>query len=159
MLELLRFYLFHKNSTVHRSRNKAAASLVFFAIAGCGFGALSLGAWAYRGFESIWPAFVALFLILGGTVTCWFLVPRALRIHRVLEKYKDPVLFESELFRIQDKEVSEALIYDSFGRTGMAVNKLKVAIAINPKNIQARHLLNMIEERDGIRDAQGEGQR
>jgi len=73
-------------------------------------------------------------------------------MHRVLEKYKDPVLFESELFRVQDREVSEALVSDSFGRTAMAANKLKVAIAVNPKNAQARHLLSMIEERDGIRD-------
>lgn len=153
MLELLRFYVFHKHSTARRSRNRAAASLVYFAIAGYGFGALFLGAWAYRGFESIWPALAGLCVILGGTAICSFLVPRALRIHRVLEKYKDPVLFESELFRVQDKAVSEALVYDSFGRTAMAVNKLKVAIAVNPKNTQARHLLSMIEERDGIRDA------
>ncbi|MBX3652141.1 MAG: hypothetical protein KF771_12290 [Burkholderiales bacterium] len=123
------------------------------AIAGYGFAALFLGAWAYRGFESIWPALIGLVLIFGSTVICGFLIPRALRIHRILEKYKDPVLFESELFRVQDKDVSEALIYDSFGRTGVAVNKLRVAITVNPKNLQAHHLLNMIKERDGLRDA------
>jgi energy-coupling factor transporter transmembrane protein EcfT len=152
MRELLRFYLFHKDSTARRSRNSAAASLVFFVIAGCGFTALLLGAWIFRSFEPMWLSLLILFLALGTTAICWLLFPRALRVHRVLEKYKDPVLFKIELFRNQDQDVAEALIFDSFGRTTLAVNKLKVAIALNPRNVQASHLLNMIEERDNVRN-------
>jgi len=67
MRELLRFYLFHKDSTARRSRNSAAASLVFFVIAGYGFTALLLGAWIFRSFEPMWLSLLILFLALGTT--------------------------------------------------------------------------------------------
>jgi hypothetical protein len=72
----------------------------------------------------------------------------------VLEKYKDPLLFENELFGSYGPDVAEVLLFDSSGRTTQAVNKLKLAISINPKNAQAAHLLSMIEERDSTRRAQ-----
>src|SRR5688500_13597106 len=137
MRQLLRFYLFHKNSDAHRRRNGPAARLIFFLISGYGFGLLFLGAWASRGYRDAWPALFALCLFAGATLSCWVLTPPALRVHRVLEKYKDPRLFENELFRTQDQDVAEALILDSFGRTVLAVNKLKFAIAVNPNNVQA----------------------
>ena len=126
---------------------------MFVAMAGYWLGIMFLAAWVYRGFKDGWPALVGLCLILGTTAVGAFLLPRALRVHRVLEKYQDPVLFESELFRVQDKDVAEALVDDSFGRTAMAVTKLRTALSINPQNVQARHLLSMIQERDELQDA------
>jgi hypothetical protein len=150
MRELLGFYLFHRNGHVRRSRNGAAASIVFFIIFGYGFGAASLLAWALRGFGDLWALALASALILGATVLAQLLRPRAARVHQVLEKYRDPVIYENDLFTACDQDVSTALLYDAYGKTDLAITKLKVAVEVNPGNRPAQHLLRMIAERDEI---------
>lgn len=148
MLELVRFYLFSRKGHVRRTRNGTAASIVFFLFAGYAFGAVWIASWAHWDFTPTLAGAPGLLLILGATLVCRLLLPEAIRVHRILEKYQDPIIWESELFRTYDQDVGEALLSDSFGRTKFAVQKLEVAVSVNPKNAQAAHLLSMIKERD-----------